>query len=133
MAVRIVLGLFLLVTICSAKNRDWQLGTILEGKAAEADLGNVYPVTHGRSFDFTPKTGLETNGRSWIVIPNYGVRETYVIVPASGPRVIATRLLQSDKPSEFSKMHEVKFAVSKGRVFLLDAKGREHQFKRVDK
>jgi hypothetical protein len=114
---------------CDGKDRNGLSGTRLDTAVAEAYLGEIQPGVRSRNYDFSP--GANDAGlarRSLIFAPAYAVRETYVI-EAAGQRYVASRIYESDKPSSISELTDVKFAIVKKKVFILDRKGREHEFR----
>jgi hypothetical protein len=125
-----VIGLvFATAGACADKGREWRSGTILESTATEAYTGDVQPGVRSRNYDFSPEGQQGPPRRSLIFVPAYGVRESYVI-ESQGEKFVAMRVYQPDKPSSIASMRNVKFAVEKKTIIILDDKGRKHKFKR---
>lgn len=111
------------LAIAAPKNRDWQTGTMLDPQS-NAYFGNGHPVDTTVSF----ADGMTESRFSFTTLPasNY-VLDHYVIESQTYVYLVEVMRLKSSKPRSWPAGSPVKFAISKNKLWLLDADGRQLQ------
>lgn len=110
----------LAVALCAGgqtKSRNWQKGTLVESEQSKVQEGSTRNTTTNGGANTTATT-----------TPNYETYQTYTIDAGQKIYVAREHLLFSwSKPASATVGEPVKFAVEKGKLYLMGDDGKEHK------
>ena len=113
------------LAIAAPKNRDWQTGTVLDPQS-NAYFGNGHGPLADTTLSFAD--GMTQSTFSFTTLPasNY-VLDHYVIDSGTYVYLVEAMRIKSSKPHSWPASSPVKFAISKNKLWLLDADGKQLQ------
>jgi hypothetical protein len=107
-----------LVLAAAPKNRDWQAGNLLD-----AEHNAYFGGGHGSPEDTPFRDALTGSEFHFTTLPtaNNPVLDHYVIESETDVYLVERMRFRSSKPSSLIANRPVKFAISKNKLWLLDA------------
>ena len=129
MNIRLAIGIGVLATSASARDRVWQDGRLLDS------LSNKYFPSIERTTD-TDKTitSLTFNGPQLTQAKT--VQDHYVVESEEAVYLVERERFKSAKPANLRPAHPVKFAVEKQKIWMVDEEGKQQEaiiLKRIEK
>ena len=116
------------VVTLAAAARNWQSGTLLETEQSKVREGSTKTSnTDGTAKDRGDKTDYSQNTTT-TTTDNYETYQNYTI--EAGKKLYVARehlLFPWSKPANVTVGEPVKYAVEKGKLYLLDDDGKEHK------